>query len=183
MQRRRPIDTGEVPGLPRKFPELLRKFSATSSEVLSLWNLTAIQRFPGSFPHLPRKFPKLPGKFRDFPGGQPLSVGSLTPSPESQKVSLITGRAYLKEACDADGSCIALLFKATRSRGWHSDHPTVSIVRGLSYLRLCLFTYHWSFLLTGSSLGLFFGKDQKGIYRRGIHDQGDFWKFLLETAV
>ena len=29
----------------------------------------------------------------------------------------------------------------------------------------------------------FFGKDQKGIYKRGIHDQGDFWKFLLETAV
>ena len=27
------------------------------------------------------------------------------------------------------------------------------------------------------------GKDQKGIYKRGIHDQGDFWKFLLEIAV
>ena len=27
------------------------------------------------------------------------------------------------------------------------------------------------------------GEDQKGIYKRGIHDQGDFWKFLLEVAV
>ena len=26
-------------------------------------------------------------------------------------------------------------------------------------------------------------KDQKGTYKRGIHDQGDFWKFLLEIAV
>ena len=28
-----------------------------------------------------------------------------------------------------------------------------------------------------------FGKDQKGLHKRGIHDQGDFWKFPLETAV
>ena len=28
----------EVPGLPRKFPELPGSFSATSPEVLSLWN-------------------------------------------------------------------------------------------------------------------------------------------------
>ena len=27
------------------------------------------------------------------------------------------------------------------------------------------------------------GKDQKGLHKRGIHDQGDFWKFLLETTV
>ena len=29
----------------------------------------------------------------------------------------------------------------------------------------------------------YIGKDQKGIYKRGIHDQGDFWQFLLEIAV
>ena len=51
----------DVPGLPRKFPELLRKFSATSPEVLSLWNLTAIQRFPGSFPNFPGSSPNFPG--------------------------------------------------------------------------------------------------------------------------
>ena len=28
-----------------------------------------------------------------------------------------------------------------------------------------------------------FGKDQKGLHKRGIHDQGDFWKFPLETTV
>ena len=34
----------EVPGLPRKFPELPRKLSATSPEVLALWNLTTRKR-------------------------------------------------------------------------------------------------------------------------------------------
>ena len=33
---------------------------------------------------------KLPRKFRGFPGGQPLSLGSLTPSSDSQKLSLST---------------------------------------------------------------------------------------------
>ena len=28
-----------------------------------------------------------------------------------------------------------------------------------------------------------FGKGQKGFHKRGIHDQGDFWKNLLETTV
>ena len=51
----------EVAGLPRKFPELPRKFLATSPEVLSLWNLTAIQRFPGSFPNFPGSSPNFPG--------------------------------------------------------------------------------------------------------------------------
>ena len=43
---------------------------------------------PRKFPGLPQKFPKLPRKFPDFAGGQPLSLGSLTPSPDSQKRSL-----------------------------------------------------------------------------------------------
>ena len=82
--------------LPRKFPELpLGSFSVTSPEVLSLWNLTAIQRFPGSFPDFPGSLPDFPGSLPDFPGslpdfprGRPLSLGSLTPSPDSQKLSL-----------------------------------------------------------------------------------------------
>ena len=74
----------KVPGLPRKFPKLPGSFSATSPEVLSLWNLTAIQGFPGSFPDFPGSSPDFPGSFPDFPGGQPLSLGSLTPSPDSQ---------------------------------------------------------------------------------------------------
>ena len=59
-----PPSVWEVPGLPRKFPELPRKFSATSPEVLSLWNSTAIRRFPGSFPNFPGSspnFPEVPG--------------------------------------------------------------------------------------------------------------------------
>ena len=47
---------------------------ATSLEVLSLWNLTAIQRFPGSFPDSPVKSPGLLRR-------SALSLGSLTPSP------------------------------------------------------------------------------------------------------
>ena len=39
-----------------------------------------------------RKFPKLPQKFPDFPGGQPLSLGSLTPSADSQKLSPKRGK-------------------------------------------------------------------------------------------
>ena len=58
----------EVPGLPRKFPEFPRKFSATSPEVLSLWTLTAIQRFPRSSPN--------------FPGSSPNFRGSSGTSPE-----------------------------------------------------------------------------------------------------
>ena len=75
-------------------PELLEgpvpgSFLATSPEVLSLWNLTAIQRFTASFPIFPGSSPDFSGSSPDFPGGQPLSLGSLTPSPDSQKLSLI----------------------------------------------------------------------------------------------
>ena len=71
--------------VPPNFPG---SFSAASPEVLSLWNLTAIQRFPGSFPNFPRSSPNFPASSPDFPGGQSLSLGSLTPSPDSQKLSL-----------------------------------------------------------------------------------------------
>ena len=69
-----PTNFWKVPGLPRTSANFPRSSLATSPEVLSLWNLTAMQRFPGSFP--------------DFPGGQPMSLGSLTPSPDSQKLPL-----------------------------------------------------------------------------------------------
>ena len=61
---------------------------ATSPEVLLLWNLTVIHGFPGSSPDFPGSSPDFPGSFPDFPRGQPLSLGSLTPSPDSQKLSL-----------------------------------------------------------------------------------------------
>ena len=44
-----------------------------------------------------------------------------------------------------------------------------------TYSKLC---QRWS-----SASRRHFGKDQKGPHKRGIHDQGDFWKFLLETTV
>ena len=66
-----PRASGKFPKLPRKFPELPRKFSATSPEVLSLWNLTAIQRFPGSFPNFPGSSPNFPGSSRTSPEVSP----------------------------------------------------------------------------------------------------------------
>ena len=48
----------------------------------------AIHRFPASFPGFPGSSP-------DLPRGQPLSLGSLTPSDDSQKVLLIE-EAFLK---------------------------------------------------------------------------------------
>ena len=76
---------------PGKFPELPGSFSATSPEVLSLWNLKAIQGFPGNFPDFPGSSPNFPGGFPHFPGGQPLFLGSLTPSLDSRKLPLSTG--------------------------------------------------------------------------------------------
>ena len=78
---RLPRASGKPPDFPGSSPNFLGSFSATSPEVLSLWNLTAIQRFPGSSPNFPRSSP-------NFPGSQPLSLGGLTPSPDSQKLSL-----------------------------------------------------------------------------------------------
>ena len=84
--------SGKAPDFPGSSPTFPGSFSATSPEVVSLWNLTAIQRFPGSVPNLPGSSPKLPWKFPDSPGGQPLSLGSLTPWPDSQKLSLNRAR-------------------------------------------------------------------------------------------
>ena len=78
----------EVPRLPRKFPKLPRKFFGDFPGGSLTVELSSNPGVPRKFPRLPRKFPKLPRKFPDFPGGQPLSLGSLTPSPDSQKLSL-----------------------------------------------------------------------------------------------
>ena len=78
--------SGKSLDFPRSSPNFPGSFSATSPEVLSLWNLTAIQGFPGSFPDFPASSPDFPGSFPDFPRGQPLSLGSLTPSLDSQKL-------------------------------------------------------------------------------------------------
>ena len=77
-----------VPGLPRKFPELPRKFFGDFPGTSLTVDFKAIQRFPGSSPNFPGSSPDFPGSFPDFAGGQPLSLGSLTPAPDSQKLSL-----------------------------------------------------------------------------------------------
>ena len=83
-----PLSFWEVPGLPRKFPKLPRKFFGDFPGSSLTVEFNSNPGVPQKFPELPRKFPKLPRKFRDLPGGQPLSLGSLTPSPDSQKLFL-----------------------------------------------------------------------------------------------
>ena len=85
----------KVPGLPRKFPKLPRKFFGDFPGSSLTVESNSNPEVPRRFPKLPRKFPKLPRKFPDFPGGQPLSLGSLTPFPDSQKLSLKSG-AFLR---------------------------------------------------------------------------------------
>ena len=72
-------------GLPRKFPGDFPR----SSPTVALNSNPAIQRFLGSFQAFPGRSSDFTGSFPDFPGGQPLSLRSLTPSPDSQKLSLI----------------------------------------------------------------------------------------------
>ena len=83
-----PPSFSKVPGLPRKFPKLPRKFFGDFPGGSLTVELNSNPGVPRKFPRLPRKFPGLPQKFWDIPGGQPLSLGSLTPSPDSQKLSL-----------------------------------------------------------------------------------------------
>ena len=89
---RLPRASPEVPGLPRKFPKLPRKFFGDfpgSSLTVELYSNPGV---PRKFPGLPRKFPGLPRKFPGLPQRSALSLGSLTPSPDSQKLSLNEGR-------------------------------------------------------------------------------------------
>ena len=79
----------EVPGLPQKFPKLPQKFFGDfpgSSLAVELYSNPGV---PRKFHRLPRKFPGLPRKFPGLPRRSALSLGSLTPSPDSQKLSLI----------------------------------------------------------------------------------------------
>ena len=93
---RLPRASGKAPDFPGSSPNFPRSFSATSPEVLSLWNLTAIQGFPGSFPDFPGSSPNFPGGFLDFPGFQPLFLGSPTPSLDSQKLPLIVSTGSVR---------------------------------------------------------------------------------------
>ena len=77
-----PQASGKSPDFPGSSPNFFPGSSLTVE-------LNSNPEVPRKFPKLPRKFPKLPQKFPDLPGGQPLSLGSLTPSPDSQKHSLI----------------------------------------------------------------------------------------------
>ena len=58
---RLPWASGKSPDFPRSSPDFPGSSPATSPEVLSLWNLTAIQRFPGSLSDFPRTSPNFPG--------------------------------------------------------------------------------------------------------------------------
>ena len=78
----------EVPGLPRKFPKLPRKFFGDFPGSSLTVEPKSNPRVPRKFPRLPRKFPGLPRKFPGLPRRLALSLGSLTPSPDSQKLSL-----------------------------------------------------------------------------------------------
>ena len=82
----------EVPGLPRKFPELPRRFFGDFPGGSLTVELSSNPGVPRKFPRLPRKFPKLPRKFPGLPRRSALSLGSLTPSSNSQKLSLISTR-------------------------------------------------------------------------------------------
>ena len=80
----------EVPGLPLKFPKLPRKFFGDfPGSFLTVALYSKFPRLPRKFPRLPRKFPGLPRKFPGLPRRSALFLGSLTPSPDSQKLSLI----------------------------------------------------------------------------------------------
>ena len=76
----------KVPGLPRKFPQLPRKFFGDFPGSSLTVELNSNPGVPRKLPRLPRKFPNFPGGFPHFPRGQPLLLGSLTPSIDSQKL-------------------------------------------------------------------------------------------------
>ena len=87
----------EVPGLPRKFPKLPRKFFGDFPRSSLTVELYTNPEVPRKFPGLPRKFPRLPRKFPGLPRRSALSLGSLTPSPDSQKLSLRGADSKLME--------------------------------------------------------------------------------------
>ena len=57
----------KVPGLPRKFPQLPRKFFGDFPRSSLTVALNSNPEVPRKFPRLPRKFPKLPRRFPGLP--------------------------------------------------------------------------------------------------------------------
>ena len=72
--------SGRSPDFPGSSPNFPGNFSATSPEVLSLWNLTAIQGFPGSFPNFP-------GSSTDFSGSSGTSPEAAASSGKPDTLS------------------------------------------------------------------------------------------------
>ena len=109
--------------LPSRSPNFPRSSPVTSPEVLSVWNLTAIQRFPGRFPRLPRKFSGLSQKFTRLPqrsapfSGKP-DIERLTTAPMLTK--LFPSRSYNPKFPILSGirpaSCNGIPFKFRVSR-------------------------------------------------------------------
>ena len=72
------------PEVPRTSPEVFGDFPGSSLTV----ELNSNPEVPRKFPRLPRKFPGLPWKFPGLPPRSAVSLGSLTPSSDSQELSL-----------------------------------------------------------------------------------------------
>ena len=78
----------DFPEVPRTSPEVFGDFPGSSLTV----ELNSIPEVPRKFPRLPRKFPELPRKFPGLPRRSAVSLGSLTPSSDSQTPSLTSDR-------------------------------------------------------------------------------------------
>ena len=72
------------PEVSRTSPEVFGDFPGSSLTV----ELNSNPEVPRKFPRLPRKFPGLPRKFPGLPRRSAVSLGSLTRSSDSQKLSL-----------------------------------------------------------------------------------------------
>ena len=72
-----PPNFWEAPGLPRKFPELPRKFFGDFSGTSLTVELNSNPKVPRKFPKLPRKFPELPRRSAPF-SGKPDTLSWLT---------------------------------------------------------------------------------------------------------
>ena len=115
----------KVPALPQKFPNFSGSFSATSPK-LSHCGINSNPGFPRTFPRLLRKFPGLPRKLPGLPR-QPFSLGSPTPSPDSQKLSLSRSgresrfwdlRELLRRGVDFGGAVKRTSKRTSRSSSW-----------------------------------------------------------------
>ena len=80
------------PEVSRTSPEVFGDFPGSSLTV----ELNSNPEVPQKFPKLPRKFPKLPWKFPGLPRRSAVSLGSLAPSSDSQKLSLTVSPYPLK---------------------------------------------------------------------------------------